>query len=99
ANGILNVTAKDKATGKEQKITVTASTNLDKSEIERMVKNAREHESEDKQRRTLVEARNTADSLAYQTEKTLNELGAKVPADERQKIQGTINTLREAVTG
>ena len=99
ANGILNVTARDKATGKEQKVTITASTNLSKDEIERMVSEARSHEADDRKRRELVEVRNTADSLAYQTEKTLNELGAKVPADERQKIQGTINRLREAVKG
>jgi len=95
ANGILNVTARDKATSREQKITITASTNLNKSEIERMVQAARQHESEDRLRKEQVEARNTADSLAYQTEKTLNELGDKVPATERQNIQGKINTLRE----
>src|SRR5512137_1639257 len=70
ANGILNVTAHDKATGKEQKVTVTASTNLSKSEIDRKVREAREHEAEDKRQRELIEARNTADNLAYQTEKT-----------------------------
>ncbi|MFC2055045.1 molecular chaperone DnaK, partial [Chloroflexota bacterium] len=88
ANGIINVAAKDKATGKEQQVTITASTNLNKDEIERMVQQAREHEDDDRQRRELVEARNTADSLAHQTEKTLNELGDKVPVEERQNIQG-----------
>ena len=99
ANGILNVTAKDKATGKEQKVTITASTNLNKDEIERMVREAREHEAEDRRRRELVEARNTADQLAYQTEKTLRELGDKVPAGERESIQRKINDLRQAAQG
>ncbi len=99
ANGILNVSARDKATGKEQKVTITASTNLNKGEIERMVQQAREHEAEDRKRRELIEARNTADSLAYQTEKTLGELGDKVPASERQNIQDKITALREAVKG
>ncbi|MFZ5810111.1 MAG: molecular chaperone DnaK [Chloroflexota bacterium] len=99
ANGILNVTARDKATGKEQKVTITASTNLNKSEIERMVNEAREHEAEDRRRRELVEARNTADNLAYQTEKTLRELGDKVPAGERESIQAKVNDLRQAIKG
>jgi molecular chaperone DnaK len=97
ANGIINVSAKDKATGREQQVTITASTNLDKSEIDTMVQQAREHEAEDSKRRELVEARNTAESLAYQTEKTLGELGDKVPADESQNIQSKIETLREAI--
>ena len=99
ANGILNVTARDKATGKEQKVTITASTNLAQGEIERMVEQARTHESEDRKRRELIEARNTADSLAYQTEKTLSELGDKVPAGERESIQNQVNELREAMKG
>jgi len=99
ASGILNVVARDKATGKEQKVTITASTNLDKGEIDRMVKEAREHDVEDRKRRELIEARNTADSLAYQTEKTLNELGDKVPSSERQSIQEKITNLREAIKG
>jgi molecular chaperone DnaK len=96
ANGILNVTAHDKASGKEQKVTITASTNLNKEEIERMVRQAREHESEDRQRRELVEARNNADSLVYQTEKTLRDLGDKIPGNEQQNIQEKISQLREA---
>jgi molecular chaperone DnaK len=99
ANGILNVSARDKATGKEQKVTITASTNLGKSEIERMVSEAREHEAEDRQHRELIEARNTADNLAYQTEKTLKELGDKVPDNERQNIQSKIDALRVAIKG
>jgi molecular chaperone DnaK len=99
ANGILNVTAKDKATGKEQKVTITASTNLNKDDIDRMVKESREHESEDKKRRELIDARNTADQLTYQTEKTLTELGDKVPAAEKETIQGKINDLKTAAQG
>jgi molecular chaperone DnaK len=99
ANGILNVTARDKATGKEQKVTITASTNLSKDEIERKVREAREHEAEDRKRRELVEVRNNADNLAYQTEKTLRDLGAKVPVGERSNIESKINHLREAIKG
>lgn len=99
ANGILNVSAKDKATGKEQKVTITASTNLSKNEVEKMVQEGRQHEAEDRKRRELVEARNTADSIAYQTEKTLRDLGEKVPASERQNIEGKIKSLREAIKG
>jgi molecular chaperone DnaK len=99
ANGILNVSARDKATGKEQKVTITASTNLSKDEIERMIQQAREHEAEDRRRRELAEARNTGDSLAYQTEKTLRELGDKVPASERQNIEAKLEELREAIKG
>jgi molecular chaperone DnaK len=99
ANGILNVVARDKATGKEQKVTITASTNLSKVEIESMVQQARENEVDDRKRRELVEARNNADSLAYQTERTLNELGDKVPAGERQTIQSKVDELRNAVKG
>ncbi|MDD2695701.1 MAG: Hsp70 family protein, partial [Anaerolineales bacterium] len=99
ANGIMNVTAKDKATGKEQKVTITASTNLAKEDIERMVQQAREHEADDRRRRELAEARNTADSLAYQTEKALRELGDKVPGDERQRIEQQVVDLREALKG
>ena len=97
ANGILNVAARDKATGKEQKVTITASTNLDRGDIDRMVREAREHESDDRKHRELAEARNTADSLAYQTEKALQELGDKVPANERQRIEQKVNDLREAI--
>jgi molecular chaperone DnaK len=99
ANGIINVTARDKATGKEQKVTITASTTLDKGDIDRMVREAREHESEDRQQRELIEARNNADSLAYQTEKALRELGDRVPANERESIQNKINALRETMKG
>jgi molecular chaperone DnaK len=99
ANGIINVTARDKATSQEQKVTITASTNLNKGEIDRMVQEARQNEAADRKQRERVEARNNADSLAYQTEKTLNELGDKVPANERQNIQAKIDGLRDAVKG
>lgn len=96
ANGILHVTAKDKATGKEQKVTITASTNLDKKDIDRMVQEARQHESEDTKHRELIEARNNADNLVYQTEKTLRELGEKVPANDRSSIEAKLNDLKQA---
>ncbi len=99
ANGILNVTAKDKATGKEQKVTVTASTNLNKSDIDKMVQESRLHEAEDKKHRELIEARNNADNLTYQTEKALRDLGEKVPSQERSKIDGKISDLKQAVQG
>jgi molecular chaperone DnaK len=99
ANGILNVTAKDKATGKEQKVTITASTNLNKEEIDRKVREAREHEAEDRKLRELAEARNTADTLAYQTEKTLRDLDGKISTGDRSNIEGKINALREAIKG
>ncbi len=99
ANGILHVTAKDKATGREQKVTITASTNLNKEEIERMVQEARKHEAEDRRRRELAEARNNADQLIYQTEKALRELGEKVPAGERSNIESRINELKQAMQG
>ncbi|MFN3741898.1 MAG: molecular chaperone DnaK [Anaerolineales bacterium] len=99
ANGILHVTAKDKATGREQKVTITASTNLTKEEIERMVQEARQHEAEDRRRRELAEARNNADNLIYQTEKALRELGDKVPAGERSNIESKVNALKQAIQG
>jgi molecular chaperone DnaK len=97
ANGILHVTARDKATGKEQKITVTASTNLNKSDIDRMVQEARSHESEDKKRKELIEARNIGDNMVYQTEKTLRDLGDKVDSAERGEVEAKINDLKSAL--
>jgi len=99
ANGILNVTAKDKATGKEQKITVTASTNLNKDDIARKVEEAKRYEAEDKKRREVIDARNNADNLIYQTEKSLRDLGEKVSSGERGKIEGKINDLKQAAQG
>ena len=97
ANGILNVSAKDKATGKEQRIAITASTNLGKDDIDRMVKDAEMHATEDKRRREMVELKNQSDSLAYQSEKTLGELGDKVDSVQRERIEGLIKDLREAL--
>lgn len=97
ANGILNVSAKDKATGKEQRITITASTNLSDNEVDRMVKEAELHAEEDQRRRSLVETKNQADSLAYQSERTLSDLGDKIDTIERQRIDGLIKDLRDAI--
>jgi molecular chaperone DnaK len=99
ANGILNVSAKDKATGKEQTVKITASTNLNKTDVERMVNEARRHETEDRRRRDLIEARNNGDSLAYTAEKALRDLGDKVPAGDRERIEKSIAELREAIKG
>jgi molecular chaperone DnaK len=98
ANGILNVSAKDKATAKEQRITITASTNLNKDEIDRMVRDAEAHAAEDQRRREIVELKNQSDSLAYQTEKSLSELGDKVDAVQKGRIEGLIKDLRDAVS-
>jgi molecular chaperone DnaK len=99
ANGILHVTARDKASGKEQKVTITASTNLNKGDIDRMVQEGKQHEADDKKHRELVDARNTADNLSYQLEKTLRDLGEKVPAGERTTIEAKINDLKQAAQG
>jgi molecular chaperone DnaK len=99
ANGILNVTAKDKATSKEQKVTITASTNLNKSEIERMVNEARQNQAADARRKEVVEVRNNGDSTAYQAEKLLRELGDKVPGSAHSDIERQIADLRQAVQG
>jgi molecular chaperone DnaK len=97
ANGILNVAAKDKATGQEQRITITASTNLSKNDVENMVGQARQHEAEDRRRRELADARNQADSLAYQMEKTLREVGDKVSDTDRRAIESKIEEVRQAM--
>ena len=99
ANGIINVKAQDKATGKEQKVTITASTNLDSKDVERMVDEAKGHQAEDKNRRDLAEAKNQGDSLAYGAEKALRELGDKVPAGDRTQIEEKIATLRQSMEG
>ncbi|MBN1976276.1 MAG: molecular chaperone DnaK [Anaerolineae bacterium] len=99
ANGILNVSAKDKATGKEQRITITASTNLSDDDVERLVREAKQHESEDRRVRELVEARNTADQLIYQMEKMLRDLGDKVSASDRGRIEGIVEDLKRAKEG
>ncbi|WP_427162442.1 molecular chaperone DnaK [Aliinostoc sp. HNIBRCY26] len=97
ANGILNVTAKDKGTGKEQSISITGASTLDKSDVERMVREAEQNASSDKERREKIERKNQADSLAYQAEKQLQELGDKVPEADKTKVEGLVKELREAV--
>ena len=92
ANGIVNVSAKDMATGKEQKITISGSSGLSKEDVDRMVKEAQSHASEDQARRELIDARNQADSLAYQVEKTLNDNREKLPA-------GEVSTIESAIAG
>ena len=97
ANGILNVSAKDKATGKEQKIVIKASSGLTEDEIEQMVSDAEAHAEEDKKFRQLVETRNQAEALIHSSEKSLSELGEKVQGEERAKIESAISDLKEAV--
>ena len=99
ANGILNVSARDKGTGKEQKITITASSGLDKTEVERMKQEADKYAAEDAKRKEEIETRNSADSLAYTAEKTLRDFGDKVPADVKQEIDGKVSELRSALQG
>jgi molecular chaperone DnaK len=99
ANGILNVKARDKATGREQRITITASTNLSKQDIDRMVEESRKHATEDTHRKQLIEARNQGDSVAYQTEKAMRDLGDKISAGDRERIERKIQELRDALKG
>lgn len=99
ANGIVNVSAKDLGTGKEQKITITSSTNLTEEEIQEKIKEAERYAEEDKKRKQEVEIRNNADSMIYQTEKTLRELKDKISDSERNKIQEKIDQLRKALEG
>jgi molecular chaperone DnaK len=99
ANGILHVSAKDKATGKEQKIVIKASSGLSEDEIERMVRDAEAHADEDKRFRELVESRNKADALLHSTEKTLKDLGEKVESSERANIESALGDLRTALKG
>ncbi|MEM6840424.1 MAG: molecular chaperone DnaK [Cyanobacteria bacterium P01_C01_bin.120] len=97
ANGILSVTAKDKGTGKEQSISITGASTLDDNEVDRMVKDAEANASADKERREKIDLKNQADTLAYQAKKQIEELGDKVPDDEKTKIEGQIKELEEAV--
>jgi molecular chaperone DnaK len=97
ANGILNVSALDKATGKEQKITITGSTSLEKDEIDRMVRDAEAHAAEDKTKKEKAEAKNQADSLAYQVEKQLADMGAKVPEHDKARCEQLISDVRQAL--
>ncbi len=95
ANGIVNVSAKDNATGKEQKITITASAGLSDKEIDEMVKNAEQFAAEDEKRRELADARNESDSLCYSTEKMLRELGDKVDSTQKEEIEAVITKLKD----
>ena len=97
ANGILHVTAQDKATGKEQKITITASTNLSESDIDRMVKEAEQNADADRERKALIEARNMADNLVYQAEKTLRDLGDNVDASLKADVESKIEAVKKAL--
>jgi molecular chaperone DnaK len=97
ANGILNVSAKDKATNKEQKITITSSSGLSQDEIEKMARDADAHASEDKKRRDQIEARNRADSMVYSTEKTLKENRDKVGLDDAKAIEDAIENVKKAM--
>jgi len=97
ANGIVNVSAKDQATGKEQSIQITASSGLSKEEIDKAIKEAEMHADEDKAKKELIEARNHADALIYNTEKSLKDLGDKVDADTRTKVEAAIEPLRKAI--
>ncbi len=99
ANGIVNVSAKDLATGREQKITITSNTNMSKDDIEKAVKDAEAYAAEDKKRREAVEARNEADQAVYQCEKALTDFGDKISADEKATVQAKIDELKEALKG
>jgi len=97
ANGILNVTAKDKGTGKEQSISITGASTLPKDDVERMVREAEQNATADKERREKIDLKNQADSLTYQAEKQINELGDKVPAADKTKVEGLVKDLRDAI--
>ena len=99
ADGILDATAKDKATNKEQKITITASTKLKEDEINKMVDEAEKHSEQDKKKKEEVETRNNADSLIYTTQKTLKDLGDKLSSDQKQKLEKEMKELQEALGG
>ena len=99
ANGILNVSARDKDTGAEQRITISESSNLDKAEVERMIAEAEQHQEEDRRLRELADARNELDSAAYQVERRLNELGDRAPAHEKARAEMLVSDAREAIKG
>ncbi len=99
ANGIVHVSAKDLATGREQSITITGQTSLPKDDIQRMVRDAEQHAAEDRQRKEEAETRNNADALVYQTEKLLKDQGDKVPAEDRERVESALKSLRESVAG
>ena len=99
ANGIVNVSAKDLGTGKEQHITITSSSNMSKDDIEKAVKEAEQYAAEDKKMKEEVEVRNQADQMVYQCEKTLTEMGDKIPADDKSKVQAAVEKLKETLKG
>nr|MCU0260900.1 Hsp70 family protein [Ilumatobacteraceae bacterium] len=99
ANGIVHVSAKDRATSKEQSMTISGQSTLAKDDIDRMVKDAEAHAEEDRKRREEAEIRNNADSLVYQTEKVLRDQGDKVSADERAAVEGPLGDLKKALEG
>ena len=99
ANGIVNVSAKDLGTGKEQHITITSSSNMSKEDIEKAVKEAEQYAAQDKKLKEEVEVRNQADQMVYQSEKTLAEMGDKIPADDKNKVQAGIDKLKETLKG
>jgi molecular chaperone DnaK len=99
ANGILKVSAKDLGTGKEQKITITASSGLSKEEVDRMVKDAEAHANEDAQRREAVDAKNRAEAMVYETEKFLKDNGEKIPSDKKMKVENSLQALKDAISG
>ena len=99
ANGILNVSARDKGTGREQKITITASSGLSKEEVEKMVREAELHADEDRSKKEEAETKNIADNMAYNAEKTMREQGDKIPADLRSEVEGKIAVVRSALKG
>jgi molecular chaperone DnaK len=96
ANGILNVSAKDTGTGKQQSIQIKSSSGLSDTEVQKMTREAEAHAAEDKKKREVVDLKNHADQLIYSTEKTLKEHGEKVPAETRSKIENAVNNLKEA---
>ena len=99
ANGIVNVTAKDMGTGKEQNITITSSTNMSKEDVEKAVREAEQFAAEDARRKEEVDTRNQADQMVYQTEKTLEEMGDKLDAGDKANIEGELNRVKEALKG
>jgi molecular chaperone DnaK len=99
ANGIVHVAAKDRATGKEQSMTITGQSSLNKDDIERMVRDAEAHAEDDRRRKEEAEVRNNADSLVYQTEKLLKEQGDKISGDEKERVESGLASLKEALAG
>ncbi len=99
ANGIVHVSAKDMATGREQSITITGQTSLPKEDIQRMVRDAEQHAAEDRQRKEEAETRNNADALVYQTDKLLKDQGDKVPAEDRERVESALKALRDSAAG